>query len=863
MSRKKTHLLPRLLALALTLALLAGCGAPRSQEGTMSPEDDIYALPMDENGVVHWDAVEGAVEYEYAFVDAQNTNEGFHTTTELSVQVPRGYCLHMAPIMANGEKGDILISPYFDTPAAGGENPAPEENFLDPDIYVDGAFDVKWEDLTAWSLLPSIRWDTLETLPDGSVSFEADSPGGSTVRFVATGVTLTEDSITFAPGSFLTSLDSIGRICAISHTVKDLGDEDNWLYFRDGYTFTDKTRVDSPEELYFLWGSYTQVRGNGTAEPQKTSRLDVQPNFLHLGGAERNLTAFTLSDLTVYYDEATFATPLQTAVLDYELYGSYMEGETYDPSKERYDMTKEIYDFALMFVPEAANAREPLDNDMDPVVAASRSVQSLATDDYTIGNLKDANGNVLDRYNATLDVGSTLEITLGNYTLDMTLPVLERYSGAQTLHQLTPYDNATAQGAVTALVVPIYWQDQPENATDAALSEIYASLGRVTDVQGNVTDYSGNLSGRFSLSGYYDTASYGQHSITSFVTDWYAAPYNYLGEKDSQGVLEDYPFREELYEWVKATYPDLDWSKFDADGDGFLDAVILINVGDSGDELNMMSYSYALHISTGYTGVGAGTQDSPAMKNFVSVNSSLLEGNALIHEYAHGFGLVDYYDVTYSGADAVGGYDMQSGSTGDWNAYSKYAVGWLQPQVITDLAPGESTEVTIGALSAQGDALVIPAAGSDFDGPFGEYILIDLLTGGGTNRYDASANGLGGVAGVRISHVNSDMEKRTLTGDDGVDYTIGTIHVANTYNEQGKYLLEVIQSGKVNTFTDLTQLRTQLSREDLFYAGDVFRVEDYTQFFQNGRMDDGSEFGYTVTVVRVSSDSATLRITRQ
>lgn len=863
MHKKMTHLLPRLLALTLALAMLAGCGATQPQEDTVIPVEDNYGIPLDENGVAHWDAVEGAVEYEYTFVDSQYTNDGYRTTTELSIQVPEGYSVHVTPILANGERGDTLTSPYFGTPAVGGESPALDENYRSPDVYVDGGYDVKWEDLTAWSLLPSIRWNTLQTLADGSISFEADSPSGSTVRFVATGVTLTKDTITFAPGGMLTSLDSIGRICAVSHTVEDLGDEGNWISFREGYTFTDETHVDSKDELYFLWGEAVQVRGNGSPEPQRVSRMDVQPNFLNLGGDAGNTTAFTLSDLTVYYDEATFATPIQTVVLDYGLYGSYMEGETYDPSRERYDMAKGIYDFALLFVPEVTDALEPLDDDMDPVLAGGRSVQSLSPGEYTIGNLKDANGNVLDRYNATLDVGSTLEITLGNYTLDMTLPVLERYSGAQTLHQLTPYDNATAQGAVTALVVPIYWQDQPENATDAALAEIYASLGRVTDVQGNVTDYSGNLSGRFSLSGYYDTASYGQHSITSFVTDWYAAPYNYLGEKDSQSVLEDYSFREELYEWVKGTYPDLDWSKFDADGDGFLDAVILINVGDSGDELNMMSYSYALHISTGYTGVGAGTPDSPALKNFVSVNSSLLEGNALIHEYAHGFGLVDYYDVTYSGADAVGGYDMQSGSAGDWNAYSKYAVGWLQPQVITDLAPGASTEITIGALSAQGDALVIPAAGSDFDGPFGEYILIDLLTDGGTNRYDAASYGLGGVAGVRITHVNADMEKRILTGDDGVDYPIGTIHVANTYNEQGKYLLEVIQSGKTNTFTDLTQLRTQLSREDLFYAGDVFRVEDYTQFFQNGRMDDGSEFGYTVTIVSTSSQSATLRITRQ
>lgn len=854
----------------LMLAMLAGCGASQPQEDTEPVSEEIYAeefyeIALDENGVAHWDAVEGAVEYEYTFVDGQYINDGYRTTTELSVQVPEGYCVHVYPILASGERGDAKTSPFFGEPVSSlGFTIEDGEDPMDPLTFVDYKFDVKWEDLTAWSVLPSIRWNTLQTRADGSIYFEADNPTGNVIRFVGTGVTVTETSITFAPGSFLTSLDSIGRICAISHTAQELGDPDNNILYRDGYTFTDETHVDSPEELYFLWGHYASVGEIGRDEPQNDSRMEIQGNFLHMGGAEFNLTEFTLSDLTIHYDETTFNTPIQMAVLDYELYGSYLEGDLYDPTRERYDMTKGIYDFALMFVPEVSNERVPITEDIEPLLAGGRSVQSIPTTDYTIGDLKDADGNVLDKSNATLSLGATVEVTLADYTLDVALPVLERYSGAQTLHQLTPYDNATALGEVTALVVPIFWQDQPENATVETMEKIYSALGRVTDGQGKVTDYSADRKNSFSLSAYYDIASYGQHSITSFVTDWYAAPYNFVGEKDCQSVLGDESFREEVYNWVKATYPDLDWSRFDADGDGFLDSLIFINAGTiAGDSMDMASYSYALHVSTGYTGEGAGTSDQPAMKNFISMNTSFLSENTLIHEYAHGFGLVDYYDVTYSGADAVGGYDMQSGAYGDWNAYSKYAAGWLQPQVVTDLAPGESVDITLGALSETGDALVIPAAGSDFDGPFGEYILIDLLTDGGVNCYDAASYGLSGKSGVRITHVNANMEKRVLTGEDGVDYPIGTIHVANTYNEKGQYLLEVIQAGGMNTFTNLDQLRTNLTAADLFQAGDVFQAEAYSQFLTNGRMDDGSEFGYTVAIVSVSSETAVIRVTRQ
>lgn len=43
--------------------------------------------------------------------------------------------------------------------------------------------------------------------------------------------------------------------------------------------------------------------------------------------------------------------------------------------------------------------------------------------------------------------------------MDVQLPVVERFDGAQPLHELTPYDHATARGEVKALVIPVYWQD--------------------------------------------------------------------------------------------------------------------------------------------------------------------------------------------------------------------------------------------------------------------------------------------------------------------------------------------------------------------------------------------------------------------
>jgi len=111
------------------------------------------------------------------------------------------------------------------------------------------------------------------------------------------------------------------------------------------------------------------------------------------------------------------------------------------------------------------------------------------------------------------------------------------------------------------------------------------------------------------------------------------------------------------------------------------------------------------------------------------------------------------------------------------------------------------------------------------------------------------------------------MEKRVLTGSDGTLYPIGTVHYANAYNTEGRYLIELIQSGGDNTFTDKENLRPRLTAQDLFAAGDVFTA-DGSEFFANGRMDDGSEFGYIVEIVRIERNdageySAVVRITRR
>lgn len=822
------------------------------------PDSPTSDVTLDAEGYASWESIEGAVRYECSFSDSSYTNVGDPVfTKETSIRVPAGCQVYVRAVFADGSTGHWLTSDFFGEAAEA----------VDGADYIDGNFDLCWDQVKTWNLVENIDHSTVQQTADGGVAFSAAAPDGSEMRFVGTaGVTVSEGAITFSAGSRLFALDAIGRICAYEPVISDFGEGRVDIIYTGGYTFNGATSVDSVDDLFQVWGS------SGVTEDMKNGSfalpvMEVQPNMVGIGaGNYLEQDDYTLSELIVYYDEATYATPIGELRLDYMQYGSYLEGELYDPAKEVYDSSAAIYTFYLMVVPKLLNENEPLPDFMlDSMKYMARSVIGLPQTRYTIGNLKDASGNILDKSTAALSVGCTLEVTICGTTYDLELPILGRVQGAQLLSELAPYSNSASIGDITTLVVPIRWSDLPQEANDDTLNLIRAKVGRVVDASGSVTDYSPDPSEGYSLSAYYDAASYGTYRIESFITDWIDASCPFEQVRDLNPLDTFIP--DELLSAVCEMYPDMDWSKFDRNSDGILDSVIFISA--SGDQAaEIFSFAGAAHHNRSMTNNCAGTPSQPKINSFICIGNGMLgRKNVVIHEHAHNLGIVDYYDVTYSGIDAVGGYDMQSQSHGDWNAYSKYAVGWIDPKVVTGLASGESVDITIGAMSETGDAIVIPAAGSEFDGPFDEYMLVDLFADCGVHQYDAAFFGLAGVTGVRIYHVNSNMECRTLTDFYGDPFDIGTIHYSNSANDNGKYLIELLQKGGKNTFTNPKNTNTNASSQDFFYAGDSFDAEDYGEFLIDGKMDDRSEFGYTIDVLSITGSGAdaqaVIRITRK
>jgi len=150
----------------------------------------------------------------------------------------------------------------------------------------------------------------------------------------------------------------------------------------------------------------------------------------------------------------------------------------------------------------------------------------------------------------------------------------------------------------------------------------------------------------WSVADYYHEVSYGQVTIVGEVMDWYNAGW-YVGGYDFESLL-----------WVLD--PVIDYSQFDGNNDGDVDAVTFIRSGngmeDSGNPWDIWSYAYIYSPGHGpgpFDGVYVSRwntspetrplRDSLDPRNFSGVDT-LNRIRVFCHELAHCFGLPDLYD---------------------------------------------------------------------------------------------------------------------------------------------------------------------------------------------------------------------------
>lgn len=265
------------------------------------------------------------------------------------------------------------------------------------------------------------------------------------------------------------------------------------------------------------------------------------------------------------------------------------------------------------------------------------------------------------------------------------LVLLVEFTGSDTYHGVTytgPEQNSVPQPAADDNVN--YWC---EDFNTTHFEELLFS----NDAMNGMT-----------LKSFYEEQSGGLFTVDGYVSAWvqiqnhsewyYGADSKSGGEgsDDLNGPVWRFPIDASLaaYDQYSDTIP---WADFDADGDGYVDSLMVVNAGidqsAGGPSWAIWAHSWFVNAPYGFelpNGIKIGSYTTEPENEAVGVYA---------HEYGHQLGLPDEYDWTYTGEAPTGFLSlMASGSWGPGlapdgrivlgvspchiNVWGKYVLGW-------------------------------------------------------------------------------------------------------------------------------------------------------------------------------------------
>ena len=303
--------------------------------------------------------------------------------------------------------------------------------------------------------------------------------------------------------------------------------------------------------------------------------------------------------------------------------------------------------------------------------------------------------------------------------------------------------------------------------------------------------------GWYSVKEYYYISSYGQLNLTFDILDWYtpskSASYYDSYYNSSTGYYGSTLILDEVLKYYDST---IDFSRYDSNGDTYIDAIWLIynyDVNYESDDSDYWAYVYQTSSEIQVDGVYAyyygyaGTDFMYDKDTSYNSNNIKIDAHTYIHETGHLMGLDDYYDYDES-AGATGGLyyaDMMDANIGDHASISKLLLNWINPTVITGKG---SVTLDLASFASSGQAILITPY--SIDSIYNEYILIEFYTSTLLNEndeiyYDETT---GTVYGIRVLHVDANV---FLNSQGKVDYNNGSYMTGFKYDNSDESKLFV------------------------------------------------------------------------
>jgi M6 family metalloprotease-like protein len=176
---------------------------------------------------------------------------------------------------------------------------------------------------------------------------------------------------------------------------------------------------------------------------------------------------------------------------------------------------------------------------------------------------------------------------------------------------------------------------------------------------------------------------------------------------------------------VTAADPDVDFSLYDNDGDGEVDALFVVHAGPGYEDTGNVNYVHSHAWVTSYHMLVDGvTVWRYSMEPEETGSGQLINIGVFCHEFGHVLGLPDLYDYDYD-SDGVGMWSVMAG--GSWggggarpvhfDAWCKSALGWVAPLVVQERLENEQ----IDAVEIDPDIYQLFAFGI----PTSEYFLVE------------------------------------------------------------------------------------------------------------------------------------------
>lgn len=441
----------------------------------------------------------------------------------------------------------------------------------------------------------------------------------------------------------------------------------------------------------------------------------------------------------------------------------------------------------------------------------------------------------------------------------------------QDINSQVGWVTSESTGDQKMLVVPVKLKDGPAWTTTKLENLRKAFFGKSEE-----TTFE-------SVASFYEKSSYGELRITGEIapvcelntSDYTVSKVNSLGDYAADTVIAEY------YKTANASL----LKQYDLNNDGFVDNCIFIysNAYSTSDTSGFWAWC-------SYTDMDP-SSSKPAVNNYMwasyefmndgyedNYRSDYIDAHTFIHETGHLLGLDDYYSYESGGWDCAGTLEMQSYNVGDQNIYSKMALGWVKPYVVTG-----NSEITLKTSAKYPEAILINDTwnGSAFD----EYILIEYYTPQGLNQVDAEHTYGGrdkmyGYKGLRIYHIDARLAKLSVDSRGNITFKGYTDTIVTSNN-----MVSYVGASNTPSYSYLSGSFTSLYRyvhlldqggSNRLNAGKGGTVSKNTAlwtgsktfspsstFFANGtRFNGGEDIGYSVSVSNLTDESCKVTITK-